>query len=190
MPAAPPHSSAGSLATILFTDVEASTALTSRLGDAAAREVLREHERITRQALQAHGGSEIKTMGDGFMASFGSATKALECAVAIQEAFAAPEPTVGAQGLAPLHSAGGIRVRLGLNAGEPIAEGDDLLGTAVIVEARIAAKAEGGEILVSDVVRQLVAGKGFLFNDRGDHALKGFEDPVRVFEVRWQDSAS
>jgi class 3 adenylate cyclase len=167
-----------SLQTILFTDVEGSTALTDRLGDAAAREVLREHERVTREALKAHGGSEVKTMGDGFMASFGSATRALECAVAIQRAFDAPE-TPG----------DGIRVRCGLNAGEPIAEDDDLFGTAVIVAARIAAQAHGGEILVSDVVRQLVAGKGLLFNDRGEHALKGFKDPVRVFAVRWNDSA-
>jgi len=122
-------------------------------------------------------------MGDGFMASFGSATKALECAVGIQKAFAASDSGGVAQHAAQL------RVRCGLNAGEPIAEDDpdgraDLHGTAVIVAARIAAKAEGGEILVSDVVRQLVAGKGFLFNDRGEHVLKGFEDPVRVFEVR------
>ena len=178
--------------TILFTDIEGSTALTDRLGDTAAREVVRGQERITREALKAHGGSEVKTMGDGFMASFGSATKALECAVAIQKAFDAPETAVGAQSLALLSSETPIRVRIGLNAGEPIAEDDpggrgDLFGTAVIVAARIAARANGGEILVSDVVRQLVAGKGFLFNDRGDHALKGFEDPVRVFEVRWRE---
>jgi class 3 adenylate cyclase len=78
-----------------------------------------------------------------------------------------------------------VRVRIGLNAGEPIAEDDDLFGHAVIVAARIAAQANGGEILVSDVVRQLVAGKGFMFADRGEHGLKGFEDPVRVYEVRW-----
>ena len=76
------------LQTVLFTDVEGSTALTQRLGDAAARELLRPHERITRECLKAHGGSEVKTMGDGFMASFGSAARALECAVAIQGAFA------------------------------------------------------------------------------------------------------
>jgi class 3 adenylate cyclase len=190
--AAGPAKAPGGLQTILFTDVEGSTEFTDRMGDAAARDVLREHERITREALKAHGGSEVKTMGDGFMASFGSATKALECAVAIQKAFDAPETAVGAQGLAPLRSETPIRVRIGLNAGEPIAEDDpggrgDLFGTAVIVAARIAARAKGGEILVSDVVRQLVAGKGFLFNDRGDHALKGFEDPVRVFEVRWRE---
>jgi len=184
---------AGALVTILVTDVEGSTALTDRLGDAAAREVLREHERITREALKAHGGSEVKTMGDGFMASFGSATKALECAVAIQRALE-PESTVEARHASPLRPEGTIRVRIGLNAGEPIAEDDpdgrsDLFGTAVIVAARIAGQAQGGEILVSDVVRQLVAGKRFLFNDRGEHALKGFEDPVRVFEVSWREVA-
>jgi len=162
--------------TILFTDVEGSTALTQRLGDAKAREVLREHERIVRGCLATHGGSEIKTMGDGFMASFGSATKALECAVAMQRAF----ETRNAPAETP------IQVRIGLNAGEPIAEEEDLFGTAVIAAARIAARAEGGEILVSDVVRQLVAGKGFLFADRGEAALRGFDDPARLYEVRWR----
>ena len=84
-----------------------------------------------------------------------------------------------------------IRVRIGLNAGEPIAEDDpdgrgDLFGTAVNLAARIAAQAEGGQVLASDVVRQLVAGKGFLFADRGEVALRGFEDPVRLYEVRWR----
>ena len=77
-----PGRRAGSLVTILFTDIEGSTALTQQLGDAAARELFREHERITREALAAHGGSEVKTMGDGFMASFGSAAGALDCAIA------------------------------------------------------------------------------------------------------------
>jgi class 3 adenylate cyclase len=76
-------------------------------------------------------------------------------------------------------------VLIGLNAGEPIAEEENLFGTAVILAARIAARAEGGEILASDVVRQLVAGKGFHFADRGEVVLRGFEDPVRLFEVRW-----
>jgi len=170
------------LKTILFTDMEGSTALTQRLGDARAREVLRQHERMVREALRAHGGSEVKALGDGFMASFSSATRALECAIAMQRAFAAsnaarPEPVEG--------RAEQIRVRIGLNAGEPIAEEADLFGTAVNLAARIAAQAAGGEILASDVVRQLVAGKGFLFVDRGDVALRGFEDPVRLYEVRW-----
>jgi class 3 adenylate cyclase len=168
---------AGAVHTILFTDVEGSTALTQRLGDAKAREVLRTHERIVREALKAHGGSEVKTLGDGFMASFSSATRALECAIDIQRAFAEHNESAEES----------IRVRVGLNAGEPIAEEEDLFGTAVILAARIAAKAEGGEIVASDVVRQLVAGKGFVFADRGDVALRGFEDPVRLYEVRWQE---
>ncbi len=81
-----------------------------------------------------------------------------------------------------------ILVRVGLNAGEPIAEEDDLFGTAVNLAARIAAKAKGGEILASDVVRQLVAGKDFLFSDLGETEMRGFEDPVRLYEVRWRES--
>ncbi len=167
----------GAFRTVLFTDVEGSTALTQRLGDAKARELLREHERIVREALKAHDGSEVKTMGDGFMASFSSATKALECAIAMQRAFAernesAEEP---------------IKVRVGLNAGEPIAEDDDLFGTAVILAARIAAQAEGGEILASEAVRQIVAGKKFPFSDRGETALRGFEDRVHIYQVSWRE---
>jgi len=162
--------------TILFTDMEGSTALTQYLGDARAREVLRAHERIVREALQAHGGLEVKAMGDGFMASFSSATRALECAIAMQQAFAAHNESEGTA----------IRVRMGLNVGEPISEDEDFFGTAVIMAARVAAEAQGGEILASDVVRQLVAGRGFLFGDRGEMVLRGFDDPVRLFEVRWQ----
>ena len=165
----------GAPLTVLFTDVEGSTALTQRLGDAKAREVLREHERIVREALRAHGGSEVKALGDGFMASFSSATGALECAIATQRAFAAHNESADEP----------IRVRIGLNAGEPIAEQEDLFGTAVNLAARIAAQAAGGEILVANVVRELAAGKGFLFADRGGVALRGFEDPVRLYEVRW-----
>jgi class 3 adenylate cyclase/pimeloyl-ACP methyl ester carboxylesterase len=161
------------LLVILFTDLEGHTAVMSRLGDAKGRDVLREHERLTREALREHGGTEVKSMGDGFMASFGSAQKALECAQAIQRAFA---EAVGGEAL---------KVRIGVNAGEPVAEDDDLFGTSVIAAARIAAKANGGQVFVADVVRQLVAGKGFLFSDTGEHVLKGLEDPVRLWELRW-----
>jgi class 3 adenylate cyclase len=167
---------AGAVYTILFTDIEGSTALTQRLGDARARDLLREHERMVREALKAHGGSEVKTMGDGFMASFSSATKALECAISMQRVFAghnesAPEP---------------LNVRIGLNAGEPIAEDEDLFGTAVNVAARICAHAEPGQILAPSVVRELAAGKPFLFADLGETELRGFEDPVRLYEVGWR----
>ncbi len=174
--AEPPE--AGAFRTILFTDVEGSTALTDRLGDAKARNLLREHERTVREALKSHGGSEIKTMGDGFMTSFSSATKALECAIAMQRAFAernesAEEP---------------IRVRIGLNAGEPIAEDDDLFGTAVNLAARICGHAEAGQILAPIVVRELAAGKQFMFADLGETELRGFEDPVRIYQVSWRQS--
>jgi adenylate cyclase len=114
-------------------------------------------------------------MGDGFMASFGSVTKAVECAIALQRAFAERE------------SDEPLNVRVGINAGEPIEEDGDLFGATVILASRIAAKADGGEILVSDNVRSLSAGKGFLFADRGEFVAKGFEDPVRVYEVRWRE---
>jgi class 3 adenylate cyclase len=169
------------LRTVLFTDLVGHTEMMRRLGDEKGREVLREHERITREVLKAHGGTEVKTMGDGFMASFGSVTKAVECAVALQRAMDEHNRGVGAQHAAPLH------VRIGLNAGEPIEEDGDLFGSTVILASRIAGKAEGGEILASLAVRELCSGKGFLFADRGEFVAKGFEEPVRVFEVRWRE---
>jgi len=176
-PYSPPGRSApdrATVRTVLFTDLVGHTEMMSRLGDERGRAVLREHERITREVLKAHGGTEVKTMGDGFMASFGSVTKAVECAVALQRAFAERkgEP---------------LSVRVGLNAGEPIEEEGDLFGATVILASRIAAKAEGGEILVADTVRGLCSGKGFLFADRGDFVAKGFEEPVRVYEVSWRN---
>ena len=162
------------LRTVLFTDLVGHTEMMSRLGDERGRAVLREHERITRDVLKAHVGTEVKAMGDGFMASFGSVTKAVECAVALQRAFAEREGEP-------------LSVRVGLNAGEPIEEDGDLFGATVILASRIAAKAEGGEILVADTVRGLCSGKGFLFADRGEFVAKGFEEPVRVYEVSWRE---
>jgi class 3 adenylate cyclase len=161
------------LRTVLFTDLVGHTEMMSRLGDERGRDVLRELERITREVLKANGGTEVKTMGDGFMASFGSVTKAVECAVALQRAFAEREGEP-------------LSVRVGLNAGEPIEEDGDLFGATVILASRIAAKAKGGEILVADTVRGLCSGKGFLFVDRGEFVAKGFEEPVRVYEVSWR----
>ena len=162
---------ASAFRTVLFTDLVGHTEMMSRLGDERGRDVLREHERITREVLKANGGTEVKTMGDGFMASFGSVTKAVECAIALQRAFADREGEP-------------LSVRVGLNAGEPIEEDGDLFGATVILASRIAAKAEGGEILVADTVRGLCSGKGFLFADRGEFVAKGIEEPVRVYEVR------
>ncbi|MEX1158788.1 MAG: adenylate/guanylate cyclase domain-containing protein, partial [Thermomicrobiales bacterium] len=176
--AAPARSASASEAsvTILFTDMEGSTALTQRLGDASAQEVLRTHNRIVRAALSAHGGSEVKHTGDGLMVSFPSATRALECAVAIQQRVAAHVEA---------HPNTDLRVRIGLNAGEPVAEAGDYFGTAVQLAARICEMAEAGQILVAGVVRDLSAGKGFLFADHGETVARGFEDAVHVYEVRW-----
>jgi len=163
--------------TVLFTDVEGSTTLTQRLGDDRAQEVLRIHNSIVRDALKAHGGSETKHTGDGIMASFASASRALECAIDIQRGFARhneASPDIP------------IRVRIGLNAGEPVAEEEDLFGTAVQLAARVCAHAEPGQVLLPEGVRHLVAGKRFLFADIGDVALWGFEDPVKLFELRWR----
>jgi class 3 adenylate cyclase len=168
---------AGAFRTILFTDIVGHTEMMQRLGDAKGRDVLREHERITRETLKAHGGAEVKTMGDGFLASFGSVTSAMECAIALQRAFAVHTESMPE----PLH------VRVGLNAGEPIEEDGDLFGSTVILASRIAAKAGAGEILVPDTVRGLLSGKQFLFTDRGEFVPKGFDDAVRVYEVRWRE---
>jgi class 3 adenylate cyclase len=173
--------------TVLFTDIVGHTEMMQRLGDAKGRDVLREHERITRETLKAHGGAEVKTMGDGFMASFGSVTSAMECAIALQRAFTARD-AVGAQPAVPAVEA--ISIRIGLNAGEPIEEDGDLFGATVILASRIAAKAGAGEILVPDTVRGLLSGKNFLFADRGEVAMKGFDDAVRLYEVRWRPEGS
>ncbi len=163
--------------TVLFTDIVGHAEMMHRLGDARGREVLREHERITRQALASHGGQEVKTDGDSFMASFGSVSRAVECAIALQRAFAEH----GDSGGEPLE------VRMGLNVGEPIEEGGDYFGSAVILAARIRELAGAGEILVPEAVRHMLSGKGFMFADRGECALKGFEDAVRLYEVRWRN---
>jgi class 3 adenylate cyclase/pimeloyl-ACP methyl ester carboxylesterase len=165
------------LQTVLFTDIESHTMMMQRLGDRDGRSVLREYERETRAALRAFGGAELKAMGDGFMASFRSAQAALDCAIDLQRRFAKP--------LSDLNER--LRVRVGLNAGEPIAEDGDLFGAAVIRAARIAALARGSEIFVANVVRELVDGKGYLFADEGQHALRGLDEPVRLWSLRWSE---
>ncbi|MEE9548803.1 MAG: adenylate/guanylate cyclase domain-containing protein [Candidatus Binatia bacterium] len=172
-----PRMGTGGLVTILFTDMEGSTSLTQRLGDARAQEVLRLHNGIVREALGAHGGALIKHTGDGIMASLTSTSRALDCAIAIQRAFARYNES---------NSPVPIRVRIGLNTGEPVAEDQDLFGTVVQVAARICAHAEPGQILATMVVRELVAGKKFMFVDRGAVALRGFEEITQLYEVKWR----
>ncbi len=111
------------------------------------------------------------------MSAFSASTKALECAIAMQRAFPAHNESAQEP----------IMVRIGLNAGEPIAEEDDLFGTAVNLAARICSQAQAGQILAPIVVRELAAGKQFMFADLGETELRGFEDPVRLYELRWQE---
>ena len=167
--------------TILFTDMASSTALAQQLGDAGAQEVRHAHNEIVRATLSSTAGSEIKHTGDGIMASFAAASSALDCAIAIQRGVAAHKAE---------HQGSPLAVYVGLNAGEPIAEDDDLFGTSINLAARICDHAEAGQIVASDVVRQLAAGKDFLFSDLGETELRGFEDPIKLWELRWRSDAS
>ena len=161
--------------TVMFTDIEGSTLLTQRLGDEGAQRLLREHNETVRGALESYNGKEIKHTGDGIMASFFSASRGVGCALQIQQTFADRNTA---------NPEDAVRIRIGLNAGEPITEGDDLFGTSVQLARRICDRAEPGQVLVSDVVRQLVAGKGFAFEHLGAEMLKGFDEPVALYKVR------
>jgi class 3 adenylate cyclase len=179
-----PQASPEGTVTILFTDIEGSTALAQRLGDKAYHALLAEHNRILREQVARHGGQEVKSMGDGFMVAFASAARALSCAVNIQKAFAAYNAERASAHAEPVEAP--INVRIGLNTGESIEEAGDYFGTAVTLAARIAARAQGGQVLVSEVVRT-VGGSlaGVEFRDAGRKQLKGIPGRQRVFEVVW-----
>lgn len=162
--------------TMLFTDIEGSTDMVDRLGDDASRAITREVEALTRSALRAHDGHEVKTMGDGFFAWFNLASAALDTAIDLQREII---KRFGA-------GAGALRVRIGINAGEPIEEANDIYGGTVNRAARIMSLAAGGEILVSHLVRGLVQGRSYRFDDRGVHMLRGIEEPQHLFALRWR----
>lgn len=177
--AAPPQPerqvSVSGFCTLLSTDIEGHSAIMAALGDERGRAVLREHERITREALRNHGGVEVLNTGDGFLARFDTVQAALECATTLQRELADASAELPVE----------LKVRVGINAGEPIVDGDELYGTAVLNAERIGAAAHGGEVLVANVVRELVAGKGFAFGDRGVLEGSGLDEPIRVWELRW-----
>jgi pilus assembly protein CpaF len=161
--------------TIMFTDVEDSTKLLSTRGFTESHEIMKAYETIIDEQVADHAGRRIKALGDGFMISFGSTRHGVECALAIQEAFAE---------YAKQHPERKIRIRIGLNTGEVVEEGGDIFGAAVNVAARVAGKAKGGQILVSDVVRQLVGPVSEMkFELRGRYKLKGFPDRWRLHQV-------
>ena len=167
----------GGFRTIMFTDLEGSTQRTEHLGDEAMFVLLARHNSIIRECLHVHAGREVKHTGDGIMASFGSVAHAVDCSIAIQRAFDehnANDPD------------GAMRVRIGLSAGEPIEDHHDLFGATVNLARRTCDDALPGQILTTNVVRELCLGKRFRFDARGDRTLKGFAEPMPLFEVPWQ----
>jgi class 3 adenylate cyclase len=163
------------LRAIMFTDIVDSTAMTARLGDLRSVEMVRAHDALVRRALKDKGGREVKHTGDGIMASFDKVTEAVACARAIQQAFDAFN----------LASREKLRVRIGLDAGEPVADSNDLFGTTVQMAARLCQSAEPDAIVVSEAVLGLVADQS-KFIDLGCRSLKGFANPVKAYEVTWR----
>jgi class 3 adenylate cyclase len=167
----------GGFRTILFTDLAGSTDLNQRLGDDATIRVLRAHDAILRREIESRNGRVIKHTGDGFMASFSDASSAIHAAMTMQRALAAQN-----QGMPESP----IQIRIGMNAGEPVDEGDDLFGAAVQLARRVCDAADPERIFVSNVVRELCLGKSFEFQDLGDIPVKGFAGAVRVHEIKWR----
>jgi adenylate cyclase len=165
--------------TILFTDIDGYTALTERVGDRSAQALVRAHDRIVRSALAAHAGREVKHTGDGIMAFFTSAASAVECALDIQ---AQTDSYNRSRRREPL------RVAIGLNSGSPIREGGDLHGTPVIIAARAVDLAAGGEVVVTDVVRQLTAGKNLQYDALPKVTLEGFTESAALYRVSRAES--
>ncbi|MCG7391844.1 DUF4242 domain-containing protein [Microvirga sp. ACRRW] len=160
--------------TIMFTDIVDSTGMTARLGDVRAVEMVRAHDALVRRALHRKGGREIKHTGDGIMAVFEDAEAGVECACAIQQAFDAFN----------LASQEKLQVRIGLDAGEPVADHNDLFGATVQMAARLCQSAEPKTIVVSEAVSAFLSGRITCVN-LGQRTLKGFARPVGAFEVTW-----
>jgi DNA-binding NarL/FixJ family response regulator len=155
------------LATVMFSDMVSSTERAAEIGDRRWRDVLDRHDELVRRQLAAHGGREIKTTGDGFLALFAAPARAIRCAMAIRDELAAA----------------GVEVRIGLHSGEVELRGNDVGGIAVNIGARVAASGSAGDVVVSSTVKDLVAGSGIRFADRGEHALKGVPERWRLFVV-------
>jgi class 3 adenylate cyclase len=155
------------LATVMFTDIVGSTQRAAELGDARWRELLATHETAVRREIDRFRGRQVKTLGDGCLATFDGPARAIACGMAIGDAM---------RGL-------GLEMRIGLHCGEVELIGDDVGGIAVHIAARVGALAASGEVLVSSTVKDLVAGSGIRFAERGTHELKGIPDEWRLFAV-------
>ncbi|MGA8925367.1 MAG: AAA family ATPase, partial [Solirubrobacterales bacterium] len=176
------HAAPDGTVAILFSDIEDSTVLTEKLGDEEWLRVLREHNAIFREQISRHEGYEVKSQGDGFMLAFPDPCEALECAIEVQRAFAERERDGSGESL---------RVRIGLHTGEVISEEGDYFGKNVILAARIAAQAVGGEILVSEELRAAASsgnGNGLRFDEGRELELKGLAGSHLVFRAEWAES--
>jgi DNA-binding NarL/FixJ family response regulator len=167
-PGLPPGSDEGRvLATVMFSDIVSSTERAADIGDRRWRNLLDRHDVLIRRELDRHGGREIKTTGDGFLALFDAPARAIRCALAIRDALRAE----------------GVEVRIGLHAGEVELRGDDVGGIAVHIGARVAGLAQAGDVMVSRTVKDLVTGSGIGFLDRGEHILKGVPERWRLYAI-------
>ena len=155
------------LATVMFSDIVGSTERAAEMGDQGWRGVLDRHDAVVRRELEQHGGREVKSTGDGFLAVFDAPARAIRCAVTIRDELRAM----------------GLEVRVGLHAGEVELRGDDVGGIAVHIGARIAASGEPGDVVVSSTVKDLAAGSNIAFADRGEQDLKGVPGSWRLFAV-------
>jgi class 3 adenylate cyclase/tetratricopeptide (TPR) repeat protein len=172
----------GGVTVFLFTDLERSTELLTRLGDDPAEELRRIHFALLRQAVAETGGCEVKSLGDGLMVSFSSPLAALRCAIGMQQAIAEHNAN---------NSDERLELRIGLHAGEPFRTEDDFFGTSVVVARRLCDHAEGGQILASELLVGLVGSRGgFRFGPVSRLTLKGLPDPVPAMTVEWRFEAA
>jgi class 3 adenylate cyclase len=154
---------------IMFSDIEESTALNERIGDRAWVRLIGRHDKMIRRYVKSHQGHVVKSQGDGFMIAFADPGQAVRCSVDVQHALS-KRPN-------------GIRVRIGIHVGKSVRRGDDLFGRNVAMAARVAAEADGGQTLVSEPVREAVAGDDIAFDDGNDVELKGFSGKHRLYAV-------
>jgi class 3 adenylate cyclase len=164
--------------TILFSDIEGSTELADQLGDHRWLDVVREHNKLVREQIAIAGGREVKAQGDGFMVTFPGVGRALRCAIDIQRALS---------GWREIHPDTPVHIRIGVHTGEVLAEGGDIYGKHVMIAARIASQARGGEVLASSLVRELADGGTIAFGAGRDVELRGLERPWRLYPVDWAE---
>lgn len=163
------------LRAVMFTDIVGSTEMTARLGDAAALELVRVHDAIVRRALDAHSGREVKHTGDGIMASFDKVANAVRGGADMQRRFADYNA----------NASEGVSVRIGIHAGEPVEEHQDLFGATVQLASRLCGQAEAGGIVVSGLVRELCDEETARFTALGEQHLKGFAQSIPAYRFEW-----